>query len=107
MLEQSVVFRQLEGGGRFSRFDFTDLSIVLVAYAAHYELELALGGYVLRAMITLVCAGIFVWFLRTWFPEGVGPLIHVLVTPRHLSSMAPDRILRRYPPASQRERPAR
>jgi hypothetical protein len=101
-LEQSIVFRQLEQGGRFSRFDLFDAVLVLVPFDVHYLLELIFAGSMARPWVTLFAAAVFVYFLRARFPEGVTPLIHVLVTPRALSSLAPDQILRPYPPAARK-----
>ncbi len=98
-LEQSIVFRQLEHGSRFSRFDHFDAVLVLIPFDVHYLLELVLGGTLARPWVTLVAAAVFVWFLRLRFPEGVTPLIHVMVTPRQLSALAEDRVLEPYPPS--------
>ena len=98
-LEQSVVFRQLERGGRFAQFDLVDAAIVLIVYQVHYMAEFFLGGSLLRPWVTLVAAAVAVYFLRARLPEGLTPLLHVLSTPRHLSSLAPDSMLGRYPPA--------
>lgn len=101
-LEQSIVFRQLENGGRFSRFDLMDAVLILFPFDIHYMVELLLGGSLARPWVTLLAAAVFVYFLRMKFPDGVAPLIHVLITPRCLSSLAPDRVLRAYP--ARRER---
>jgi hypothetical protein len=101
-LEESVVFRQLERGSRFSRFDFVDAVLVLLPFDLHYLIALVAGWSLGPPWITLVAAAIFVWFLRARFPEGIAPLIHVLVTPRHLSALAPDRDTAVYPPRSPR-----
>jgi|APDOM4702015159_1054818.scaffolds.fasta_scaffold00048_19 hypothetical protein len=100
-LEQSVVFRQLEQGSRFSRFDYFDAILVLLPYNIHALVELITVGTTFRPWITLVCAAIFVWFLRMRFPEGFSPLLRYLLTPKHLTPLAPDSILKPYPPASE------
>ena len=99
-LEQSIVFRQLERGGRFARFDLVDAAIVLLGYQVHYMVEFFMGGNLFRPWMTLIAAAVAVYFLRARLPEGIAPLLHVLSTPRHLSSMAPDSILGPYPAAS-------
>ena len=98
-LEESVVFRQLERGGRFSRFDYLDAVLVLLPFDAHYLLALVLGWSLGPPWVTLAAAAVFVWFLRARFPEGIAPLIHVLVTPRHLSAHASDQVRLPYPGA--------
>lgn len=97
MLEESVVFRHLEAGSRFSRFDHTDGVCVLLPFNIHYLVALAAGWSLLPPWITLMAAAMAVYFLRIRFPEGIAPLIHVLLTPHHLSSMAEDRVLKPYP----------
>lgn len=101
-LEQSVVFRQLQAGSRFSRFDFIDGALVLLPFDLHYVIALVAGWSLGPPWITLVAAALFVWFLRARFPEGVAPLIHVLVTPRHLSALARDQDTLPYPARSPR-----
>jgi hypothetical protein len=96
-LEESVVFRQLERGSRFSRFDFVDAVLVLLPFDLHYLVALAAGWSLGPPWITLIAAAIFVWYLRVRIPEGITPLIHVLVTPRHLSALAPDHDTLPYP----------
>lgn len=100
MREQSVVFRQLERGSRLSRFDLFDGVIVLLSYNLHFGAALVSGGNLLRPYVTLAVAAVGVWFLRARFPDGVGPLLQVLTTPRQLSGMAPDLVLDPYPAAT-------
>ena len=101
-LEQSIVFRQLEQGSRFSRFDYLDAVLVLVPYNVHYLIELIFSGSLARPWVTLVAAAVFIYYLRVRFPDGLSPLVHVLVTPRHLGAMPEDKILTRpYPGASE------
>jgi uncharacterized membrane protein len=102
-LEQSVVFRQLEAGGRFSRFDFLDLVLVLVPHSAHYLIFLCAGWPLGTSYITLLAAAVAIYLFRSRFPEGVGPVLHVLLTPHHLSAMAEDQVLRPYPAAPPEE----
>lgn len=98
-LEQSMVFRQLERGGRFSQFDIVDAAMVLIAYQLHYMAEFFLGGNLIRPWVTLFATALAVYFLRARLPEGVAPLLHVMSTPRHLSSMAEDVTWKPYPAA--------
>lgn len=96
-LEESVVFRQLETPSRFTRFDYNDAILVLLPFNIHYLGALILGRSLGPPWITLVAAAVAVYFLRTRFPDGIGTILQVLTTPRHLSALAPDRILRPYP----------
>lgn len=96
-LEESQVFRQLEKGGRLSQLDLVDAATVLVSYQLHFMVEFFLGGNLLRPWVTLVAVALAMYFLRARLPEGVTPILHVLSTPRHLSSLAPDIIVKPYP----------
>jgi len=102
-LEQSIVFRQLEEGSRFSQFDPFDGILALLPFNIHYLAALICGWSLGPPMVTLVAASAAVYFLRVKFPEGLSPLLQVLLTPHHLSALAEDQILRRpYPGASSR-----
>jgi hypothetical protein len=96
-LEQSVVFRQLEQGSRFSRFDYTDACLLFLPFNIHYLVALIAGWSLGPPWITLVATGVAIWFFRMRFPEGLGPLLHVLSTPHHLSALAHDVMVREYP----------
>jgi hypothetical protein len=100
-LEQSYVFRQLAAPTRFGKYDIVDGAIVLESYTLHYVLELVLGGNELRPFATLVAAAVGVYVLRRYFPEGLVPLIRMMLTPRHLSAMVPERVLVSCPAAPQ------
>ena len=95
-LEQSYVFRQLAAPTRFGKYDIVDGAIILESYTLHYVLELLLRGNELRPFATLVAATVGVYVLRRYFPDGLVPLIRMMVTPRHLSAMPPDRVLVAY-----------
>jgi hypothetical protein len=101
-LEQTVVFRQLEEGSRFSRFDPTDGVIALVPFNVHYVAATCLGWSLIPPFVTLGAMCLGVYFLRVRFPEGVGPVLQVLMTPHHLSALAEDVLLPHpYPPGQR------
>ena len=101
-LEQTIVFRQLEEGSRFSRFDPTDGVMALVPFNVHYLAAVCLGWSLIPPFITLVAACTSVYVMRVRFPDGLGPILHVLLTPHHLSAMAADRLLPwAYPPSAE------
>jgi hypothetical protein len=97
MLEQSYVFRQLSAPGRFGKYDFIDGVLALEPYALHYIAELVFDGNVNRAWVTLAASVLGVWLLRRFYPDGVGPLVRIALTPKRLSAFPPDRILLPYP----------
>jgi hypothetical protein len=96
-LEQSYVFRQLSAKSRFGRYDHVDGMLVFVPYIVHYLLELALHGNENRALASLAASALAVFLLRRYFPDGLSPIVRMLLTPRHLSSLPEDRILLPYP----------
>lgn len=103
MLEESIVFQNLDRGSRFSRFDHVDGVLVLLPFNVHYLIALAAGRSLGPPWITLIAAAAAIWLLRSHFPDGIAPLLHVLTTPRHLSAFAHDQVLGPYPARRQLE----
>ncbi|WP_163778726.1 hypothetical protein [Myxococcus vastator] len=97
-LEESIVFRQLDAGGRFSRFSYEDAIPVLSSYSLTYLIgHMGLGlsqGY---ALVALLSTALAMYFLRARFPDGLFGLIRYFAAPKHLSALTPDVILKPYP----------
>ena len=101
MLEVSPVFRQLDTGSRFSRFEPTDLIPVLLMYSCTYLLSFVGGYSPLYAFVALISSGVATYFLRTKFEFGLMGLLRFLLFPKHFSALAADRTQQHYPGKGQ------
>jgi hypothetical protein len=86
----STVYRQLDAGGRFGRFEVFDAIPILLAYSITY-----LGSYVFRyaplyAFVALLSGAVATYLLRTRFDLGPMALIRFILYPKHFSALAPD-----------------
>lgn len=97
MLEVSPVFRQLDAGGRFAKFEPTDAIPVLLTYSSTYLLSFAVGYSPLYAFVALASAAVTTYFLRTKFEFGLMGLLRFLLHPKHFSPLAADRSPLAYP----------
>lgn len=102
-LEISPVFRQLDAGGRFARFEASDAIPVFLAYSLTYLASFAAGFSPLYAFVSLVSAGVATWFLRTRFEFGLMGLLRFLLQPKHFSALAKDTRAIPYPGACRAE----
>lgn len=96
-LQISPVFRQLDAGGRFARFEMTDAIPVFLTYSVTYLISFAVGYSPLYAFVALLSAAIATYFLRTRFEFGLMGLLRFLQYPKHFSAMAADRHPLAYP----------
>lgn len=96
-LQISPVFRQLDAGGRFARFEPTDAIPVLLTYSVTYLISFAAGYSPLYAFVSLLSAAVATYFLRTKFEFGLMGLLKFLLHAKHFSAMAADRHPLAYP----------
>lgn len=96
-LETSPVFRQLDAGGRFARFEPTDAIPVFLLYSFTYLGSFAFGYAPLYAFAALASAAVATYFLRTRFEFGLMELLRFLLHPKHFSALAADRRVSSYP----------
>jgi hypothetical protein len=96
-LEVSPVFRQLDAGGRFARFEPTDLIPVLLTYSCTYLGSFAVDYSPLYAFVALISAAVATYFLRTRFEFGLMGLLRFLLFAKHFSGLAPDSRTTPYP----------
>lgn len=96
-LEISPVFRQLDAGGRFSRFEPTDAIPVLLLYSTTYLASFAFDFSPLYAFVALASGGVATYFLRVRFEFGLMGLLRFLLHPKHFSALAADSNPLRYP----------
>lgn len=97
MLEVSPVFRQLDAGGRFARFEPTDAIPVMLVYSFTYLGSFAFGYSALYAFVALASAAVATYFLRTKFEFGLMGLLRFLLHAKHFSALAEDRNRLPYP----------
>lgn len=96
-LEVSPVFRQLDAGGRFSKFEPTDAIPVLLTYSVTYLISFVIDFSPLYAFVALVSAGVATYFVRTRFEFGLMGILRFLLHPKHFSALAADRVAAPYP----------
>jgi hypothetical protein len=89
-LEVSPVFRQLDAGGRFARFEPTDAIPVLTTYSITHLGSFVVDYSPLYAFVALVSAAVATYFLRTRFEFGLMGLIRFLLFIKHFSALAAD-----------------
>ncbi|NTX67631.1 hypothetical protein HUA74_43990 [Myxococcus sp. CA051A] len=98
MLEESIVFRQLDASGRFSRFAYEDAIAPLLAYSVTYICGVLWAGvHQGYAYVALASTALATYWLRVRFPSGLFGLLHYLVAPKHLSALGADTLLAPYP----------
>jgi hypothetical protein len=102
MLEKSPVFRQLDGGGRFGKFEPTDAIPVFLTYSLTYLLSFAVGFSALYAFVALASAAVATYLLRTKFEFGLMGLLRFLLHPKHFAALAADRRPVAYPGRTER-----
>lgn len=100
-LEISPVFRQLDGGGRFARFEPTDAIPVLLMYSATYLGTFVFDYSPLYAFVALAAAGVATYLLRVKFEFGLMGLLRFLLAPKHFSALAADRNALSFPGRSR------
>lgn len=89
-LDISPVFRQLDAGGRFARFEPTDAIPVLLSYSGTYLLSMVTGFSPLYAFVALLSAAVATYFMRTRFEFGLMGLLRFALFPKHFSGLAAD-----------------
>lgn len=101
-LSISPVFRQLDAGGRFSRFEPTDAIPVLLTYSITYLGSFVAGYSPLYAFVALISAAVATYFLRTRFEFGLMGVLRFVLHPKHFSGLAADRFHLPYPGRAER-----
>lgn len=101
-LERSVVFRQLDGGGRFGRITWEDALLPLLATTVAYYGMWIFDYHPLYMLVVFASSFTGGVVARRRFPDGLLSVLLFLLQPKHRSAHAPDRLAVPYPARPER-----